>query len=59
MLQKFVIIPCTIVYFNKTTVKHVDKGVSRIKENYDEIGQQKRDMLWNLTNCLNCSQQLF
>ena len=44
MLLKFVIIPCTIVYFIQTTVKHVDKGVSRIKKSNDEIGQQKRGM---------------
>ena len=44
MLLKFVIIPCTIVYFIQTTVKHVDKGVSRIKKNDDKIGRQKRDM---------------
>ena len=45
MLQKFVIIPCTIVYFNKTTVKHVVKGVSRLKKKYDEIGTKKRHVL--------------
>ena len=43
ILLKFVIIPCTIVYFIQTTVKYVDKGVPRILKNDDEIGQQKKE----------------